>query len=286
MKPKMVADTRCETGENPLWHPGEKRLYWVDIPRGRLFRYDPATEEHEMCFEDEPIGGFTIQEDGALLLFMARGAVRIWREGIRDTILEDIPREKDSRFNDVLADPEGRVYCGTMSSPAHPGRLYRLDTDGSLAVMEEGLGTPNGMGFTPDGERMYHTDTRAHTIYVYDYDQLSGELASRRAFVTADEGPGRPDGMTVDREGMVWSAFWEGGCVVRFNPAGEEVDRIHLPARKPTCPAFGGPDRRQLYVTTAGGENRGEQGEGSGALFRLTPGVTGIPEHRSRVGLG
>ncbi len=257
----------------------------MDIPRGRLFRYDPATGEHEKCLETEAIGGFTIQEDGALLLFMAQGAVRVWRDGIIGTVIEDIPRERESRFNDVIADPEGRVYCGTMSTSDQKGRLYRLDRDGSLEVMVEGVGTSNGMGFTTDRSQMYHTDTRAHRIYLYDYDRASGSLSNRRVFIHADDGPGRPDGMTVDVENTVWSAFWEGSCVVRFSPEGEELERVHFPAPKVSCPAFGGNNWDQMYVTTAGGDERENDGPRAGALFRCDPGVEGVPEFRSRVGI-
>lgn len=285
MKPEIVADYQCKTGENPLWHPDEEKLYWVDIPRGRLFRYDPATREHEKCFETEPIGGFTIQADGTLLLFVARGAVRVWHDGIVRTVVEEIPRERGSRFNDVIADPEGRVYCGTMSTSDQKGRLYRLDTDGSLKVMVEGVGTSNGMGFTREADCMYHTDTRAHRIYLYDYDRGTGALSNRRVFVHVTEGPGRPDGMTVDEEGAVWSALWEGSCVVRYSREGEELGRVGFPARKVSCPTFGGPNCGDMYVTTAGGEDRENNGEGAGALFRFDPGVNGTPEFRSRIQL-
>ena len=130
MQPELIADYRCEVGENPLWHPDEQKLYWTDIPRGHLFRYDPATDEHERCYDGPPVGGFTLQEDGALALFMERGAVRTWRDGFIDTIVEDIPRERTSRFNDVIADPKGRVFGGTMSTENQLGRLYRVEPDG------------------------------------------------------------------------------------------------------------------------------------------------------------
>src|SRR5215831_17419022 len=114
MEPELVADHACVVGEGPLWHPDERRLYWVDIGRGRLFRYDPATSGHEMVYEGEAVGGFTVQADGALLLFMARGAVKIWRDGQLTTVIDELPDERTTRFNDVIADPAGRVFCGTM----------------------------------------------------------------------------------------------------------------------------------------------------------------------------
>ena len=285
MEPELIADYKCDTGENPLWHPTERRLYWVDIPTGRMFRYDPASGEHEQCYAGEVIGGFTVQADGALLLFMARGAVKTWRDGRMETVIEEIPAEKDSRFNDVIADPEGRVFCGTMSSKAHRGRLYRLERDGALSVVVEGVGTSNGMGFTLDRRQMYHTDSGDRTIYVYDYERVSGAISNRRVFMRAGEGAGGPDGMTVDAEGFVWSAFWGGSRIVRFRPDGTEERRVTFPALKVSSLIFGGDDCADVYVTTAGGASKKDEGAGAGALFRLRPGVRGLPEFPSRIGL-
>ncbi|MCL4219536.1 MAG: SMP-30/gluconolactonase/LRE family protein, partial [Candidatus Hydrogenedentes bacterium] len=150
MRPVLIADYECVCGEGPLWHPCEKRLYWVDIPKGRLFRYEPATAKHEQLLEGEPIGGFTFQADGAVLLFMNRGAIRSWREGAIETLLEEMPEEKETRFNDVIADAEGRVFCGTMPTKNRLGRLYCLDPDGHMVKLLDGIGCSNGMGFTPD----------------------------------------------------------------------------------------------------------------------------------------
>jgi D-xylonolactonase len=286
MKPELIADYKCETGEGPMWHPVEKKVYWCDIPRGRLFRYDPATGEHEMCYEgDEALGGFTVQADGALLFFMARGAVKIWREGELTAVIDEIPGERESRFNDVIADPQGRVFCGTMSTPERLGRLYRLDTGGTLTRVLDGVGTSNGMGFTPDCKQMYYTDTRKHEIYLFDYDRASGEIDNRRVFVHVPDGEGGPDGMTVDGQGYVWSARWGGSCLVRYAPDGSEVQRVSFPAIKVSSVIFGGADYTEMYVTTAGGHQKEIDGPGAGALFRLRPGIKGVPEFYSRVGL-
>jgi len=284
MEPVMIADCQCRTGEGPLWHPMEKRVYWVDIPAGRMFRYDPATGHHEPFYEGDVVGGFTVQADGALLLFMAGGAIRIWRDGELTTVVDHIDGEEDSRFNDVIADPRGRVFCGTMSTPDHPGTLYRLDTDGTLTPLVRGVGTSNGMGFTPDRKCMYYTDSRPRTIYVYDYDADTGEIDNRRVFVQlTDDEIGVPDGMTVDASGYVWSARWDGGCLVRYTPDGIEERRVSFPARKVSSVTFGGEGYAEMYVTTAGGHNKAEEGEGAGGLFRLSLGIQGVPEFLSHV---
>ena len=284
MEPELIADYACETGEGPMWHPGEERVYWVDIPKGRLFRYTPATGQHEICFEsDEALGGFTIQEDGSLLLFMQRGAVRRWHEGELTTLIESLPGEETSRFNDVIADPQGRVFCGTMPIATRRGRLYRLDTNGSIRPVVEDIGCSNGIGFTADRKLMYYTDSTDLVIYAYDYDEATGEMSNQRVFVKIPEGEGVPDGMTVDAEGHVWSARWDGSCLVRYAPNGSEVQRITFPAQKVSSCSFGGPDYRDLYVTTAGGGNKASEGAGAGALFVLRGVGQGVPEFMSRV---
>jgi D-xylonolactonase len=290
-EPELVADYACITGEGPLWHAQERRVYWVDIPQCRLFRYDPASGRHEQLFQGpagEAIGGFTVQEDGALLLFMARGAVRRWQDGDLTTLIEEIPEERNTRFNDVIADPRGRVFGGTMGTRERPGKQYRLDVDGGLHVVIDEVGTPNGMGFTPDRKRLYFTDTPTRCIFAYDYDEASGAIANRRVFVQSPEAEaeGRPDGMTVDAEGCVWSARWGGSCLVRYSPQGQEIGRITFPAKKVSSAVFGGDDYADLYVTTAGGDNKAAEGAGAGALFRVRPGVRGVPEFVSRVRVG
>jgi sugar lactone lactonase YvrE len=286
MEPELIADYECVVGEGPLWHPTEKRVYWVDIPSGRLFRYDPAAGTHEHCYTaDGAIGGFTIQADGALLLFMARGAVAIWREGVLETVIDEMPAERESRFNDVIADPAGRVFCGTMPSGGNLGRLYRLDTDGTLTPVVEEVGCSNGMGFTPDRKAMYFTDSTPRTISLFDYNQSTGELSNRRIFVDSTDEPGVPDGMTVDAEGCVWSARWGGHCVIRYAPDGTEDRRIEFPANQVSCAIFGGDDYADMYVTTAGGKDKAKNGPGAGALYRVRPGVAGVPEFPSRIGL-
>ncbi len=286
MMPEMVADCLCQTGENPLWHPAERKLYWTDIPAGKLFRFDPAAETWEECWHGDPVGGFTLQADGALLLFMARGAIARWRGGKLEYLRRETEGEQDSRFNDVIADPRGRVFCGTMKTPERKGRLYRLDTDGSLHLVFDGIAVPNGMGFTPDRKRMYWTDSDARQIYLSDYDEETGELTNRRIWLELAEDQGKPDGLTVDSEGYIWSAHWNGSAVCRYTPDGAETIRIEFPAKKVSSVSFGGNNYEDLYVTTAlNSGTRSSEGAGAGALFRLRPGVRGVPEFNSRVGM-
>lgn len=281
-QPERFVDHAYETGEGPLYHPDENRLYWVDIPNGHMYRYDFETDTHEQCYAGPSIGGFSIQEDGSLVLFKENGAITNWRDGQEETVIPEIPEERGSRFNDVIAGPNGRVFCGTMPPE---GKLYLLDTDGSVTLLISDLSVSNGLGFSPDNTRIYFAETQAETIWSFEYDAESGTLSDRRPFVRTVGGAGLPDGLTVDSEGYVWSARWNGGCVVRHHPDdGRIVDRVSFPARKVSSITFGGPDYEHAYVTTAtAGNDRSVEGDGAGALFRFTPDVNGVPEFRSRI---
>lgn len=292
---EQVVDIECETGEGPLWHPKDEHLYWCDIPRGRVYRFDPATGEHEKVYSDnrERIGGFTIQRDGSLLLFQEAGAVRrLSRDDwSTETAVAPDPDRFHERFNDVIADPQGRVFAGVMPDTERdlPGQLYRLDTDGTFTLVRESCVLPNGMGFTPDLSQLYFTDTcevdptQPGYIYRYEYDRASGSLSDPEVFVEASNIDGYPDGMTVDSEGHVWSAFWDGGALHRFTPDGTHERSVAFDPRKVSSLTVAGDDYDTAYVTTACVETRETEGPGAGCLYRVDLGVTGRPECRSAV---
>lgn len=282
MELELIADYGCTLGENPLWHPGEQQLYWTDIETGRLFRYAPGTGRHEQFYAGDAVGGFTFETNGGLLLFGHGGVIRHWRDGILMPLMT-VPGEEGMRFNDVIADPAGRVFCGSLSTGSGPdGKLYRLAADGTASVVLEGIGCSNGLGFTADRRTLYYTDSRAQTIFQYPYDEGTGEIGAESVFVRIREEGVVPDGMTVDAEGYVWSALWGGWGVVRYAPDGTEERRIHVPARFVTSVAFGGADFSEMYITTfGGGTDRTENGSGAGAVFRTRPGVRGMPEYFS-----
>ena len=282
MRAELIVDYACELGEGPLWHSETGRLLWTDINAGTLYYFEPEAGAHGVFHQGRPTGGFTIQQDGSLLLFHDRGGITRLAGREAQIIVEAIPEEWDSRFNDVQADLEGRVFCGTMASSNRGGSLYRLEHDGTVIPVLRDLGTPNGMGFTPDGSGMYFTHTTPGEIWLYRYNRETGEITDGNVFAHAD-GPGRPDGLCVDAEGCVWSARYEGSCVVRYNPDGEEILKIDIPTRRVTSLTFGGDDLGTLFITTAGGNDKTEHGEFAGALFAVLPGVKGVPEPRSAV---
>ncbi|MBT3314301.1 MAG: SMP-30/gluconolactonase/LRE family protein [Anaerolineae bacterium] len=284
MPPKLITDQENQIGENPLWHPTEKRLYWTDIPTGRIFHYDPVTAETEQIYSGEIVGGFTFQADGGLLLFMACGKIAKWKDGKLETLIEEIPAERESRFNDVIADPQGRVFCGTMPSATDLGRLYRLDPDRSLHLLLDGINISNGLGFTPDQKTLYYTESVARKIYKFDYDAESGQISNQRTWKEIPPNEGVPDGLTVDADGFIWSARWEGSAVYKYAPSGENVQKIEIPAQKVTSITFGCENLKNLYVTTAlDGGTKEEAGEGAGALFCIPDVGQGQKEYFSHI---
>ncbi len=284
---EAVANYGCKVGENPLWDEREGRLYWADIETGRLFRVDHASGAHECFYRSEDmIGGFSFQADGSLLLFEVDRIGVLSKAGEYRPLAHGIDRDM-ARFNDVIADPEGRVFAGTIGKSDESGGLYRVELDGRVELLWKGTGCANGMGFTPDLQRFYWTDSTSQRIYLADYDRASGALTNRREFYRAPVEEGTPDGMTVDRAGHVWTARWGGSSLLRIDAAASVLERVLLPVPRVSSVTFGGPELDVLYVTTAGGSGADEAPAAApdGALYRLKVDVPGTAPFRSRIRL-
>ena len=285
MEPRVIVDHPYLLGENPLWHPVEQRLYWNDITGQGVYRLG-ADGAPETVFEGETVGGFTFQADGSLLLFMAHGKIAVLSGGRLYPVHESLPDEAEARFNDVIADPEGRVFCGTMPFDRSPrGALYRLDLDGSIEKITGGVAISNGLGFTPALDGLYYVDTPTQRIDLFDYDRATGAVANRRLFADTTGDDGDPDGLTVDADGHVWCARWNGWSCIRYDADGRAAQRIDFPARKVSSVAFGGADYATMYFTSAARPTDAEEDNGAagGRLFALEAGVKGRPEFLSRI---
>ncbi len=289
--PQIVADHKNEIGEGPIWHPREQVLYWLDIPNGQIFKYDPATNEHGIFYErDGPIGGITLQQNGSLLLFMEKGAIAELSDGKLRYLVRQIEGEEKNRFNDMIADPAGRVFCGTMPTDSSLlgsgqglGTLFRIERDGGIEPIIRNVGLSNGMGFSPDHKKLYYTDSTDYKIYVYDYDQGSGAISNQNTFIEVSPKKGLPDGMTVDSEGNVWCASAGGSTLTKYSTNGSQLTQFTFPARMVTSAAFGGGNLDDIYVTTIGGNNRAVEGAGAGALFRIRGAAKGLQEFYSDI---
>lgn len=287
-KIEALVNEHCACGENPLWHEDHKMIYWEDIPDGYIFRLDPKTGIHEKVYDGPLVGGFTFQEDGKVLLFRDHDIALLNDDGTTRVLTRDIPPEA-GRFNDVIADPQGRVFAGTggdATSTLSCG-LFRIDLDGSITKLFDGTTCSNGMGFTPDLQKFYWTDSTARKIFRFDYDQKSGDLANRELFYAAPDGTGTPDGMSVDSTGDIWSAHWDGFGIYHLNSDGELIEKIEFPVGKVSSCIFGGENLDELYVTTAGGSARkGEANSGStpdGTLYRMKVKTKGQERFRSKI---
>jgi sugar lactone lactonase YvrE len=282
MKPEIIGNYRCHVGECPVWHPEKRRLYWVDIVKGQVICLNPESNTTEVCYEGEKVKGITLQEDGSLLLLMQKGPVARLIDGEVDYIIEQAPDTPGCVFNDVIADPSGRVIRGT-ACPEKPTEklcgLYCVDTDRSVKLIADDIGFSNGLAFSPGADRLYCSDTFLRLIYVFDYNQQNGTLSNRRIFVETKPDEGTPDGLTVDSEGCLWVVLFGSGDVVRYTPDGIEERRIKFPSGQITSLNFGGEDLTDLYVTSAiYGPYGIDKSESAGALFKLKLPVKGASE--------
>lgn len=281
MTPELLVNEHCSTGENPLWDDERHLLYWCDIPAGKIFALDLKTGQHKTIYHDAECGAFTLQSDGSLLLLRTGDAVRLDPDTGTVTPLKTDLVRGTGRFNDCIADPQGRVFSGTVDwSGALKGALFALDTAWNITKIYEGTACSNGMAFTPDLKGLFWVDSTAKVVYLFDYDQNTGQLSNRRPWI---ETPGlTPDGMTIDAAGQTWVAYYDGGFLRHYDEAAKLIEEVDIPAKNVTSCIFGGENLDELFVTTAGGKPDSDNLDG--ALFRLRPAIGGLPRYRSRLG--
>jgi sugar lactone lactonase YvrE len=214
---------------------------------------------------------------GGMVVAVERGFASYDADGVRQRDWQ-LWADPGVRMNEGSCDPDGRFWCGSTAYDESPGAgsLYRLDVDGSTSTPMSGLTIPNGLGFSPDGQTAYHADSATQEVAAYDYDPVQG-LVERRTFVRIAVEEGCPDGLTVDADGRVWVAIWAGGQVRCYSPSGQLEAVVEVAAHQTTSCTFGGPDLRDLYVTTSR-RGLGESAEpGAGAVFAARPGAAGQP---------
>lgn len=256
LKPTQATPTRRTEatdllGECPTWRAGENALYWIDV-RGRALRRLSLADGGRRDWDlQEMIGSWAFAGPDHALVALE---TRIARLSLADGTLEDLHAPHagvaNMRFNDGRCDPAGRFWVGSMNdrTRAPVGRLYRIDGDGCAPVLDE-VAVPNALCWSPDGTRMFFSDGREQTIHAYDYDLTTGTPSNPRAFARVAKGV--PDGATTDAEGCLWCAIYGDAAIHRYAPDGALAERIELPVSQPTHCAFGGPDRRTLFITTA-----------------------------------
>lgn len=249
---RSLGNPLCEIGECPIWDEGERRLYWVDITGGKVWRYDPAGGKAEVFWSgDMRVGGLVLCKDGGLLLFTDRGVFKKGVSSDKIELLYDMGFEAEERFNDAIVDVRGRVFAGTMKESCREGRLFRFEKGAEPVCLLDGLKISNGMGFSCDGRYFYHTDSVPGVIKRYRFDIDSGEISDGQVWYDASGDDDCPDGMTVDNEDCVWVACWGGSRVLRLDADGRVMLEVAIPAVQVSSLTFGGAEYKTLYVTSA-----------------------------------
>ena len=281
---ECVLDIKASLGECPVWSVDEQVLYWVDINAPSLNRFDPRTGRNAAWAMPSSIGCFALRRSGGFIAALRDGFWFVDRDGRPERKIAGAPYDPaHHRFNDGRADARGRFWAGSMNEKrdASSARLYRLDPDFTLAAMISNIMISNGLAWSPDGRTLYHADTPTRTINAWDYDVATGAIVNRRAFAQFTGETDHPDGAAVDREGCYWSALYHGGRIARLSPRGERLSEFPLEAMCPTMCAFGGPDLRTLFVTSARQRRKPEELARlpqSGGIFALHVDVPGLPE--------
>jgi sugar lactone lactonase YvrE len=283
-----VLEVQNVIGEGPIWHSQEGFLYWVNfIEQCQILRFSPQVRRLDVFETGIPVMALGIREAGGFIAATGKG-IATWdsQRKLFEPICDPLAGRTSVRFNDAATDNQGRFWVGTLNE-ANPkgadGELFCLHGDNSCPVMDKDITVANGIGWSPDRKTMYFTDSFRYSIYAYDYADQPGTIANRRTFVQTPPEAGIPDGLTVDSEGFVWSAFWGGWKVVRYNPEGKADREYRLPVPNPTSCAFGGNRLDELYITSATlgmSKEEKEQHVLSGDLFCLRAGITGMDEPR------
>lgn len=257
----------------------DDHLYFSDVPNGGVYRRAPDGSVETTIPKRRGVGGIALHADGGIVV-SGRNICHV-RDGETRVLFDrpDVPG-----YNDLFTDAEGRVYVGSirsdpfdMDSPRTEGELYRIDAENSASLLYGGVSLSNGIGFSPDGGTLYHSDTAPNTIWAHDVAS-DGTCGNRR--VLSQLPRGLPDGLAVDEAGCVWVAAYGGGCATRFRPDGGVDLQLEVPAKQVTSLCFGGPDRRDLYIVTA--DNTDDPSR-TGTIFRTRVETPGLPAPMARV---
>lgn len=291
---EVAVPAGAELGEHPFWDDRDRALVCVDVLAGRVHRLTPDAIDAVVVDLGVAVGAAAPVEGGGFVLAAADGLRRVDADGrpvwgpLRPGDMPD-----DARFNDGACDPQGRFFAGTVTLGLRPGAgsLYRLDPNGSIRTVLEGVTESNGIAWSPDGATLYYADSGEplSRIRAFELDVAAGTLGASRDLVAFDPGHVVPDGLSVDSEGCLWVAMWGGSEVRRYDVDGRLLQRHALPVGRVTCPGFGGEGLEDLYVTTGweGMNASGRRAEPlAGHLFRMRPGVRGGPTHRFRDEVG
>jgi sugar lactone lactonase YvrE len=273
----LALDASARLGEGPIWDARTGELLWVDVMAGLVHRFDPQLGTDRAFDVGQPVGSIVPRTAGGHVLAL-RDGFAVW-EGNTTRLLA--PVELDRReitMNDGACDSRGRFWAGTMHLGLRRGEagLYRLDESGVAERVLSGVSTSNGIAWSLDDKTMYYVDTPTQGIDAFRFNSDTGAITDRRRLITIDPDDGSPDGLVVDDKGCIWVALWGGWQVRRYDPAGNQLASVAVPAARVTKPAFGGPDLTDLFITTGSPEKPDSAQPYAGGLFSVRTGVRGV----------
>jgi len=282
---RLLIDSKCQLGEGPLWHIGRQQLFFFDINEMELFAATAAGDIVESWLFNEIVAAAAIVDDQTLVLATETGLKSFdLSTGGMNRINEIEADNAVTRTNDSRVHPSGAFWIGTMTKSeeeAAVGAVYHYRA-GTLTTLKSGIKIPNATCFSPDGRTAYWTDTPTKKIMKVETDPATGlPIGEWTLFADVEGHRGWPDGAVVDSQGYLWSARWGGSCVVRHAPDGS-IDRVvEVPVSQVTCPAFGGPDLKTLFITTAAKNLSADQlaqEKVAGGVFAFDVDIAGLPE--------
>jgi len=286
---ECVINGQNELGEGPVWDDRLGELFWVDIEGLKLHRYKPSDSKQQEYKLEQKAGSAVPAQDGSWILALQDGFYRFdLATGQSELLIHTPDGKQGNRLNDGKCDSSGRFWAGTMSAKwQKDGTLYTLETGNALTPRHPGVVCSNGLAWSSDGKLMYYIDSGEALVNVFDYDAATGEITNKRTAITYPEGQGGPDGMSIDTEDMLWIGHWGGWQVSRWNPrTGEKLVTVEVPVKNVTSCAFGGENLDELYITTTrvgNTEDELKDQPNAGGLFRVKPGVKGLPVARAKV---
>jgi sugar lactone lactonase YvrE len=254
MKIEVITNHKCSLGEGPVWDAEHQAIYWIDIVKGEIHEFCDRTHSYSTYSINEMIGCFALCKNGQLVIATQSGFGFLDRTtGAIEMVANPESHSPNNRFNDGKCDPFGRFWAGTMSLSEEPnvGNMYVFENK-TVEKRIENVTISNGLAWSLDHKTLYYIDTPTFEVVAYNYEKETGVISNRQVVLNISKEDGFPDGMTIDTEGCLWIAHWDGGQVTRWNPkTGEKLDAIKLPVSRITACTFGGKDLNDLFITSA-----------------------------------
>ena len=277
---EILSSAKCIVGESPLWDEKNRQLLMVDIQGRRLRKIEWDTLKAKDIVLEQEVGFVVLSEDGSVIAGAEDGVYSIDDDGEFSHVSK--PRKiKGLRFNDGKVAPDGRLYLGTFSRDKSAA-FYRMEPDGELVELFDGVGNSNGLDWSADGKKMYYNDTPTGKTEVFDF--YDGNLKNRRDVIKYTSG--NPDGMTIDADGNLWVALWGSGTVACVNPISQKIiHKIELPVSQPACCVFAGDDLKSLVITTAAHGVSLRDEPLAGSVFVIKTETQGMPTARLKRGV-